>query len=56
MYFTYWSNSISFTALGFYKMAHSFPEKYVSVDVECIATGKRHDDREVCYIAVVDQH
>ena len=37
-------------------MARSLPEKYFSVDVECVATGKRHDDREVCFIAVVDQH
>ena len=37
-------------------MARSFPEKYFSVDVECVATGRRHDDRDVCFVAVVDQH
>lgn len=26
----------------------------MSVDVECVATGHRHDDREVCYVSVVD--
>lgn len=29
-------------------------KKYMSVDVECVATGKRHDAREVCSVAVVD--
>lgn len=28
--------------------------RYMSVDVECVATGKRHDAREVCSVAVVD--
>ena len=27
---------------------------YISVDVECVATGRRHDAREVCSVAVVD--
>ena len=26
----------------------------MSVDVECVATGRRHDDREVCSVAVVN--
>ena len=26
----------------------------MSVDVECVATGRRHDAREVCSVAVVD--
>lgn len=26
----------------------------MSVDVECVATGIRHDAREVCFVAVVD--
>ena len=34
----------------------SLPEKYVSIDVECVATGHRHDDRAVAIVAVVDQH
>ena len=29
-------------------------EKFFSVDVECVATGRRHDDRDVCFVAVVD--
>ena len=32
------------------------PEKYFCVDVECVATGKRHDDRSVAIVAVVDKH
>ena len=32
------------------------PEKYVSVDVECVAVGRRHDSRAVASVAVVDQH
>lgn len=28
--------------------------RYMSVDVECVATGARHDAREVCSVAVVD--
>ena len=28
--------------------------RYMSVDVECVATGERHDAREVCSVAVVD--
>ena len=28
--------------------------RYMSVDVECIATSKRHDARAVCSVAVVD--
>ena len=29
---------------------------YVSVDIECVATGHRHDDRAVALVAVVGQH
>ena len=35
--------------------ARSLPEKYVSVDVECVATGRRHDARSVALVVVVDQ-
>ena len=28
--------------------------RYIALDVECVATGKRHDDHEVCLVAVVD--
>lgn len=28
--------------------------RYMSVDVECVASGCRHDDREVCFVSVVD--
>lgn len=31
------------------------PEKYFSVDVECVATGRRHDERSVALVAVVDK-
>ena len=36
--------------------ARSLPEKFVSVDVECVATGKRHDARAVSLVAVVDKN
>lgn len=29
-------------------------KRYMSVDVECVATGKRHDAREVCLVSMVD--
>ena len=29
-------------------------KRYMSVDVECVANGTRHDAREVCNVAVVD--
>ena len=29
-------------------------KRYIALDVECVATGKRHDDRDVCLVAVVD--
>ena len=32
------------------------PEKYFSIDVECVATGIRHDARSVALVAVVDKH
>ena len=35
--------------------ARSLPEKYVSIDVECVATGPRHDARAVALVAVIDQ-
>ena len=31
------------------------PEKYFSIDVECVATGIRHDARSVAFVAVVDK-
>ena len=31
-------------------------KRYMSVDVECVATGQRHDAREVCSVAVVDSN
>ena len=31
------------------------PEKYFSVDVECVATSRRHDERSVALVAVVDK-
>lgn len=45
--------------LGIYKTmatVQRFPEKFVSVDVECVATGRRHDAKAVASVAVVDQH
>ena len=32
------------------------PERYICLDVECVATGIRHDGdaRDVCFVAVVD--
>ena len=36
--------------------ARSLPEKFVSVDVECVATGKRHDERTPCLVAVVEKN
>ncbi len=35
---------------------HSDADRFFSVDVECVATGRRHDDRDVCIVAVVDQN
>lgn len=32
------------------------PPKYFSIDVECVATGKGHNDRSVAQIALVDQY
>jgi RNA exonuclease 4 len=31
-------------------------QRYISLDVECVATGRRHDDRSVCLVAVVDEN
>ena len=36
-------------------MASSLPREYYSVDVECVATGRRHDDRTVAFVALVDK-
>ena len=35
--------------------APKLPAKFVCVDVECVATGRRHDARSVALVAVVDQ-
>ena len=35
--------------------SRSLPEKYISIDVECVATGRRHDARSVALVANVDQ-
>ena len=35
--------------------ARSLPDKFVSIDVECVATGRRHDARSVALVAIVDQ-
>ena len=32
----------------------SSSKRYIALDVECIATGMRHDDRGLCLVAVVD--
>ena len=32
------------------------PEKYFGIDVECVATGIRHDARSVALVAVVDKY
>ena len=32
----------------------SSSKRYIALDVECVATGRRHDDRDVCLVAVVD--
>ena len=34
----------------------ALPREYYSVDVECVATGRRHDDRSVAFVALVDQN
>ena len=36
------------------KTMASGSKRYIALDVECVATGKRHDDRDVCLVAVVD--
>ena len=36
--------------------ARSLPEKFTSIDVECVATGRRHDAHVVALVAVVDQN
>ena len=37
-------------------MASALPREYYSVDVECVATGRRHDDRAVAFVALVDKN
>jgi RNA exonuclease 4 len=34
----------------------SLPETYYCIDVECVATGRRHDERGVALVAVVDKN
>ena len=36
-------------------MASCLPKNFVSIDVECVATGYRHDERAVALVAVVDK-
>ena len=31
-------------------------KRYIALDVECVATGRRHDDRDVCLVAIVDEN
>ena len=31
-------------------------KRYIALDVECVATGRRHDDRDVCLVAVVNEN
>ena len=31
-------------------------QRYIALDVECVATGRRHDNRSVCLVAVVDEN
>ena len=45
-------NDFSFVAI---MASRSLPGKYVSIDVECVATGRRHDARSVALVAIVDQ-
>ena len=35
-------------------LAASSGQRYISLGVQCVATGVRHDAREVCYVALVD--
>ena len=35
-------------------MASGSGKRYIALDVECVATGRRHDDRDVCLVAIVD--
>ena len=37
-------------------MASVLPREYYSVDVESVATGRRHDDRTVAFVALVDKN
>lgn len=36
--------------------SQKLPAKFYSVDVECVASGRRHDARSVALVAVVDQY
>lgn len=38
------------------KMAGRQIQRYIALDVECVATGIRHDAREVCFVAVIDNN
>ena len=31
-------------------------KRYIALDVECVATGRRHDDRDVSLVAIVDEN
>ena len=35
-------------------MAGRQMQRYIALDVECVATGIRHNAREVCFVAVID--
>ena len=35
-------------------LAASPGQRYISLSVQCVATGVRHDARAVCYVALVD--
>ena len=39
-----------------FSMATESNKRYIALDVECVATGRRHDDRDVCLVAVVDDN
>ena len=31
-------------------------QRYIALDVEYVATGRRHDNRSVCLVAVIDEN
>ena len=53
--FTHYSSRIQYSAAQYsnYHMA-SDSKRYLAIDVECVATGTRHDELDVCLVAVVD--